>query len=305
MTLDFEGRVAIVTGAGRGMGREHALMLASRGARVVINDIAKDDADATVSEIGERAVADYSDVATDADQLVRTATDAFGQLDIVINNAAIIRAGLFWEQDPTEWWSVFDTALRGTVEVTRAAWPHLMASGTGRVINVGSEGMLANTGLSAYGAAKGAIWALGNVLAAEGARVRVQVATIMPSAFTPMTYDVQLGPAVMETLQQKLTADHVAAFVAFLAHQDTTVAGATFQVSGGRAGRMVFAAQPTVNADESSPEGWARVADALLRDDVQLTGCPDMGTLFADKLIAANPGLVKVFSQNDPGDVGV
>lgn len=122
--LDFKGRVAIVTGAGQGMGKAHAATLASRGARVVVNDVSLVHAEQAVKEIvgaGGIAVADVHDVATDASAIVQTAIDSFGALDIVVSNAGIIRVGLFGEQPSEEFWKVFDVSFRGTVELSRAA----------------------------------------------------------------------------------------------------------------------------------------------------------------------------------------
>ncbi|CAM5508805.1 hypothetical protein SHIRM173S_11196 [Streptomyces hirsutus] len=133
--LDFGGRVAIVTGAGQGMGRAHAKMLASRGARVVVNDLNADNAASAVAEIiadGGTAVVDINNVVTGAEAIVQTAIDAYGQLDVVVNNAGINAFGTFWEMDRDTWWRVFDVTVKGVVEVSRAAMPHLIASGTGR-----------------------------------------------------------------------------------------------------------------------------------------------------------------------------
>lgn len=303
--LDFGGRVALVTGAGNGMGRAYAEMLASRGARVVVNDVSGSAADATVADIGPQAVADYGDVTSGAADMIQTAVDTFGRLDILINNAAIIHSGLFAEQDPDDWWRVFEVSLRGTVEVSRSAWPHLLASGSGRLINVASSGMLANTGLSAYAAAKGAIWALGNVLAAEGAPVGIQVSTILPTAWTPMVASVQTDPDVVQAMQEKLTAEQVAAFVTFLAHQDTTVAGDTFNIGGERVFRMALAGLPVVEVDEPSPEGWAGVTGELTRDGGDLKAYRTTFGLFVDKLVAANPALAERFGAKSPADLAV
>lgn len=303
--LDFDGRVAIVTGAGGGMGRAYAVMLASRGARVVVNDVARELADDTVAAIGAQAVADYSDVARQAGDVVQAAIDAFGRLDIVVNNAAIIRMGVFGEQDPADWWKVFEVSLNGTVEVTRAAWPHLVASGSGRVINVASSGMLANSGLTAYAAAKGAIWGFGNVLATEGAPLGIQVSTILPTAWTPMVASVQTDPDVIETMREKLTSEEVAAFVTFLAHQDTTVAGDTFNVGGERVFRMTLAGLPVVEAAGGTPEAWADVATELMRDGGGLTAYRTTFELFVGKLLAANPALAERFGAKQPADLAV
>lgn len=305
--LDFNGRVALVTGAGQGMGRSHALTLALRGARVVVNDISPDAADAVVAEItkqGGIAVADVHDVATDGHDVVATAIDSFGQLDIVVSNAGLLRVGLFGDQSPEEFWKVFDVSFEGAVEVSRAAWPHLIKSGTGRLVLVSSSGILANPGASAYGAAKGAVWALGNTLALEGARVGVNVTTIMPTAWTPMTENAYNNPDIIHTLRNGMGPEHVAAFVAFLAHQDTTVHGEFFQVSGGRAGRLTMASLPRIQAPESSPEGWTYVVDQLRADSDTLTQYRVTGEQFADEMIAANPAVAEAFATINAADLG-
>jgi NAD(P)-dependent dehydrogenase (short-subunit alcohol dehydrogenase family) len=305
--LDFEGRVAVVTGAGAGMGRSHAITLAGRGARVVVNDVSREHAERTVKDIidaGGSAVPDLHDVAADAPAVAQTALDTYGQLDIVICNAGIIRVGLFDEQPSDEFWKVFDVSFRGTAELARAAWPHLVQSGTGRLILVSSSGILANPGASAYGAAKGAVWALGNTLAMEGDRVGVQVTTVMPTAWTPMTESAYTDPTILSTLRDMMGPEHVASFIAYLAHQSTEVHGDFFQVSGGRAGRLVLAGLPRVEAGESSPEGWAAMANQLRADSDTLTQYRVTGEQFADEMIAANPNVAESFRMMNPADLG-
>jgi NAD(P)-dependent dehydrogenase (short-subunit alcohol dehydrogenase family) len=305
--LDFEGRVAVVTGAGAGMGRSHAITLAGRGARVVVNDVSREHAERTVKDIidaGGSAVPDLHEIAADAPAVAQTALDTYGQLDIVICNAGIIRVGLFDEQPSDEFWKVFDVSFRGTAELARAAWPHLVQSGTGRLILVSSSGILANPGASAYGAAKGAVWALGNTLAMEGDRVGVQVTTVMPTAWTPMTESAYTDPTILSTLRDMMGPEHVASFIAYLAHQSTEVHGDFFQVSGGRAGRLVLAGLPRVEAGESSPEGWAAMANQLRADSDTLTQYRVTGEQFADEMIAANPNVAQSFRMMNPADLG-
>jgi NAD(P)-dependent dehydrogenase (short-subunit alcohol dehydrogenase family) len=264
-------------------------------------------AEQTVREIGEQgatAVGDLHDVAQDAEAIVRTALDSFGRLDVVVSNAGIIRVGLFGEQPPEEFWKVFDVSFKGTVELSRVAWPHLVESGSGRLILISSSGILANPGASAYGAAKGAIWALGNTLAMEGDRVGVQVTTIMPTAWTPMTEGAYSNPDIIRTLRESMGPEHVAAFIAFLAHQDTRVHGDFFQVSGGRAGRLVLSGLPRIQVPESTPEGWVRAAAGLTADSTELTQYRVTGEQFADEMIAANPAVADAFDQINPADLG-
>ena len=305
--LNFARRVAIITGAGQGMGKAHAVALAARGARVVVNDVSRENAEQAVKEIvdaGGTAVADVHDVASSAASIVQTAMDAFGQLDIVVNNAGIIRVGLFDEQPSEEFWKVFDVSFRGTVELSRAAWPHLVKSGSGRLILVSSSGMLANPGASAYGASKGAIWALGNTLAMEGDRVGVQVSSIMPTAWTPMTESAYSDPTILRTLRDGMGPEHVANFVAYLSHQDTTTHGDLYQVSGGHAGRMVLAGMPRVQSTEESAEGWIDVEKQLKADSTDLTPYRVTGEQFADEMIASNPAVAKAFKDMNAADLG-
>lgn len=305
--VDFAGRVAIVTGAGLGMGRAHARELAAHGARVVVNDVSATNAAETVRLVeqdGGTAVADVHDVSSDAAAIVTTAIESYGQLDVVVSNAGIIRVALFADQDPHEFWKVFDVSFKGTVDLSRAAWPYLVASGTGSLVLVSSSGLLANPGASAYGAAKGAVWALGNTLAAEGERVGVRVNTLMPTAWTPMTEGAYSHPDIIATLRDGMGPEHVAAFVAFLAHQDTAVSGEFFQVSGGRAGRLVLAGQERIVAPESSPEGWAQVADRLVTDAPLVTSYRNTGDQFASEMIAVNPAVAEAFKSINPAVLG-
>ncbi|GGM53976.1 hypothetical protein GCM10011608_43650 [Micromonospora sonchi] len=288
------------------MGKADALMLASRGARVVVNDVVRENADAVVNEIteaGGTAVADTHDVVAGA-EVVATAIDTFGQLDIVVANAGILRVGLFSEQPADEFTSVFDVSFKGTVELARAAWPHLIKSGSGRLILISSSGVLANPGASAYGAAKGAIWALGNSLAMEGDRVGVQVTTLMPTAWTPMTANAYSDENIVSTLRDGMGPEKVAAFITYLAHQDTTVHGDFFQVGGNHAGRLVLAGLPRVFVDDGTPEAWTQKADQLQADSDDLEQFRVTGDQFASEMIASNPSVAAAFKNMNPADLG-
>jgi NAD(P)-dependent dehydrogenase (short-subunit alcohol dehydrogenase family) len=291
--LDFCGRVAIVTGAGQGMGREHAKMLASRGARVVVNDVNKENADSAVAEItaaGGVAVVDTHSVVDGAVEIVQTALESFGQLDIVINNAGINAFGLFWEMDRDTWWRVFDVTVKGVVEVSRAAMPHLIASGSGRLVNISSNGLMGVPLDSAYSAAKAAVWGLSIGLAAEAREVGVQVTTLMPVAWTPMTEDAFPDPVVQQSMRENVPASAVSAFVTYLAHQDTTTYGDTFEIAGTAAGRVAIAGMPRVDAAAATPEAWVNMATALEQDG-ELQVFRNASESFRDQMVHLSPEL--------------
>jgi len=298
--LDFRGRVAIVTGAGQGMGREHAKMLASRGARVVANDVNAERVNETVDEItaaGGTAVANSNDVVAGATAIVQTAIDSFGQLDIVVNNAGVITFGKFWEQDSDEWWRTFDVSFRGLVEVSRAAMPHLIASGTGRIINVSSNGVFGVPLCTAYNSAKAAVWGLGLSLADEAREVGVQVTTLMPVAWTAMPQAAFTDPVVRDGMANAVPAGAPAAFVTWLAHQDTTVHGDTFEIAGVAAGRVAAAGAPRVRVAEATPESWAANAD-LLTEDGTLRQFRNASESLRDQLTYLAPELDSVLPKD-------
>src|SRR5215204_3401348 len=208
--LGFDGKVAIITGAGGGLGRQHALLLASRGALVVVNDLGgavdgtgcdKGAAERVVDEIrsdGGEAVADTSSVATPEGgaAVVQTALDAFGRVDIVVNNAGILRDKSFHNMDPELMNPVFDVHLKGAFHVTQPAWVVMRAKGYGRIISTSSAaGIFGNFGQTNYGAAKMGLIGLTRVLAVEGARYGIQANVIAPLARTRMTEDILGGMA--------------------------------------------------------------------------------------------------------------
>ena len=245
--IGFDGRVAIVTGAGGGLGREHALLLASRGARVVVNDVGGSvsgeggdagPAQRVVDEIvaaGGEAAADTHSVATPegGEAIVATALEQFGQLDIVVNNAGILRDKSFQNMGPDLLGPVLDVHLKGAFYVTRPAWVHMRERGYGRIINTSSNsGILGNFGQSNYGAAKMGLVGLTRVLAVEGAKYNIKVNAIAPVAKTRMTEEI-LG-AMGDKIEPRL----VSPVVAFLAHEDCPVTGEVYSVAGGRVARF-------------------------------------------------------------------
>ncbi|WP_242901220.1 SDR family oxidoreductase [Actinomadura terrae] len=272
--LRFDGRVAVVTGAGHGLGRRHALELAARGARVVVNDLGGDrsgvgasagPAREVVDEIaaaGGEAVADAGDVATveGARAIVQTALEAFGRIDIVVNNAGILRDRSFKNMTPEEFDAVIAVHLRGSFLVTSAAWPHLRERGYGRVVNTSSPaGLFGNFGQANYAAAKMGLVGLTRTLAQEGAKYGIGVNAIAPLAWTRMTED--LLPA---EFADRLGPDQVAPLVAYLVHEDNAATGEVYTVGGGRVAKVFVAEGPgyvqagTLSAEDVR-DNWAAI----------------------------------------------
>ncbi|MCF2525943.1 SDR family NAD(P)-dependent oxidoreductase [Yinghuangia soli] len=265
--IRFDGQAVLVTGAGRGLGREHALALAARGAQVVVNDVADatgaspaDDVVAEITAAGGTAVADTHSVVDEADALVGTALDAFGRLDALVNNAGISHGGMF-DQIPAE---MFDKMLAihlaGTVHVTRAAWPHLKTT-RGRIVNTSSNSLFGILGTSHYITAKGGVLGLTKSLAMDGRADGIRVNAIMPVAFTRMTAAIP-DPVFRGFLEKHFTADKVAPFVVWLAGADVPVSGEVFSVGGGRAARVVLGVAGDAVAD--TPEAYGEQVERLM-----------------------------------------
>jgi NAD(P)-dependent dehydrogenase (short-subunit alcohol dehydrogenase family) len=251
--IGYDGKVAIITGAGGGLGRCHALELARRGARIVINDVGgsvsgegtdKSPADHVVEEIealGGEAVADGNSVATPegGEAIVQTALDAFGTVDIVINNAGILRDKTFHNLTPDLLVPVIDVHLMGAFYVTMPAWKVMRDKGYGRVINTSSNsGILGNFGQANYGAAKMGLVGLTRVLANEGRKHNIRANAIAPVAKTRMTEDL-LGP-----LGDALDPTLVTPLVCWLASQDCDTTGEVYSAAGGIISRFFIGLTP-------------------------------------------------------------
>ena len=272
--LGFDGKVAIITGAGGGLGRQHALLMASRGALVVVNDLGgavdgtgsdKGAADKVVDEIkalGGEAVADTNSVATaeGGEAIVQSALEAFGTVDIVINNAGILRDKAFHNMDESLVDPVFDVHLKGAFNVTGPAFRVMREKGYGRIISTSSAaGIFGNFGQANYGAAKMGLVGFTRVLAVEGARFNIAANAIAPIALTRMTEDL-LGD-----LGQKLQPDYVAPLVTFLAHESCDATGRVFSVGGGRVAEVFIGeCQGFTDANlspESVRDNWSTICD--------------------------------------------
>ncbi|MDH4480860.1 MAG: SDR family oxidoreductase [Rhodoferax sp.] len=228
MSLDFKDRVAIVTGAGGGLGRLHALALAKRGAKVVVNDLggARDGsggsltaAQSVVAEIeaaGGVAMANGASVTDYAavQAMVQSAVDAWGRVDIVVNNAGILRDKSFAKMDIDDFRLVLDVHLMGAVHCTKAAWPHMVAQKYGRILmTTSSSGLYGNFGQSNYGAAKMALVGLMQTLSIEGAKNNIHVNCLAPTAATRMTEDL-MPPQILEALKPEAVVPAMLVLVA-------------------------------------------------------------------------------------------
>lgn len=238
--LRFDGRVAIVTGAGNGLGRSHALLLASRGCKVVVNDLggahtgggkSSEAADKVVAEIkagGGDAVANYDSV-EDGASIIKSATDAFGRVDIVINNAGILRDTSFQKMSEQDWELIYRVHVLGAFRVTHAAWNLMREQGYGRIIMTASAaGIYGNFGQANYAMAKLGVVGFANTLAIEGAKKNVRVNTIAPIAGSRMTETV-----LPKNLLDALKPEYVSPLVAYLCHESCEETGALFEVGGG------------------------------------------------------------------------
>ncbi len=191
MSIRFEDRVAIVTGAGAGLGRSHALGLAARGAKVVVNDLAS--ADAVVAEIvaaGGEAIANAANVANfdEVEAMVKMAVDTWGRVDVLVNNAGILRDKSFAKMPLEDFQAVINVHLNGTFNCTKAVWNIMRAQNYGRIVmTASSSGLYGNFGQANYGAAKMAVVGMMNTLVLEGAKYGININTLAPTAGTAMT----------------------------------------------------------------------------------------------------------------------
>ena len=264
--LRFDEQVAVITGAGGGLGKEYALLLASRGARIVVNDIggsvtgggsdrkAADAAAAEIRDLGGEAVADSHSVTTpDGGQaIIDTALNAWGRVDILINNAGIVSDSPFEEMTADRLEPLLDVHLRGAFYVTRPAWKVMRGQGYGRILNTCSAaGILGSPGMTNYGSAKTGLIGLTRVLAAEVGSDNIKINAIAPIAYTRMLAhslggagqpDDPAAQAVLDDLVsqylKKLEPALVAPVAAFLTHRDCPVSGEIYTVGAGHVSRF-------------------------------------------------------------------
>ena len=278
--IRFDGRVAIVTGAGAGLGRVYALELAKRGARVVVNDLggardgsgkgSKDPADQVVAEVqalGGEAVACYDTVASveGGENIVRSALDAFGTVDILINNAGILRDKTFLKMEPQNWQAVLDVHLNGAYHVSRPAFGVMKEKKYGRILlTTSAAGLYGNFGQSNYTAAKMGLVGLMNTLKLEGEKYNIKVNTIAPVAASRLTADI-LPPDFIDKLDPEL----VAPLALYLVSERCPVNGNVYNAGMGNFNRAAIMTGPgatvgdreNISAPEQLLAQWEKLTD--------------------------------------------
>ena len=275
-SIDFTGRVAIVTGAGNGLGRSHALALARRGAKVVVNDLggardgagnslqAADEVVAQIQAMGGEAIANGANVAnfSEVEAMVAQVMERWGRVDILLNNAGILRDKSFSRMDLADFRLVMDVHLMGSVNCTKAVWEIMRAQNYGRIVmTTSSSGLYGNFGQSNYGAAKMAVVGLMNTLALEGQKHNIRVNALAPTAATRMTEDL-LDKAVFELL----TPESVTAGALLLCHEGAPQRTILCAGAGGYATTRIFETNgvylpPALQTPESVLATWDAICD--------------------------------------------
>jgi NAD(P)-dependent dehydrogenase (short-subunit alcohol dehydrogenase family) len=290
MMGNLQNRVAIVTGAGRGIGRAIALLFAKEGAKVIVNDLGTGPdgsgeianvADEVVQEIisfGGDAVANYDSITeyANAEKMVNTALEHFGRLDIVVNNAGILRDRMIFKMSQEEWDTVIAVHLKGTFNMTRAAAPYFKEQKSGRFINFTStSGLIGSVGQSNYGAAKLGIIGITKSTALDMARYNVTANAISPSAWSRLVGTVPTETEAQKRVvekQKQMSPELIAPMVAYLASEDA--ADVSGQIFGVRGKEIVLYSQPRPIRSAYNPEGWTVDSIATLKQSFKASFTP-------------------------------
>ena len=290
--INFEGRVAIITGAGGGLGRVYALELARRGAAIVVNDLggARDgsgEGSATpaqkvveeIEKLGGRAVANYDNVATPegGENIVKTAMQTFGRVDIVINNAGILRDKTFLKMDPENWNAVMNVHLNGAYNVTNPAFAVMRENGYGRIVmTTSAAGLYGNFGQTNYSSAKMALVGLMNTLKLEGQKYNIRVNTVAPLAGSRLTEDI-MPPEIFE----KMKPEFVSPMVLYLCSEECADSGQIFNAGMGYFNRAAILTGPGVQlGDAENPPTPEQISDHMDRIN-DMTGAKEFADLNA------------------------
>ena len=298
-TLRFEDRVVVVTGAGAGLGRSHALEFARRGAKVVVNDLgggahgggqgsaAADQVVAEIQAAGGEAVANYDSV-EQGEAIIRTALDNYDRIDVVVNNAGILRDSSFVKMSDEDWDLIYRVHALGAFKVTKAAWPLMLEQGYGRIINTASAaGIYGNFGQANYAFAKRGLIGFTNTLAIEGARKGIKVNVIAPVAGSRLTETI-LPKEVTEALKPEF----VTPLVIRLCSQESEETGSLFEVGAGWVSKLRWErsqgaffdpkSELTAEAIDAAWEQIGNFEDAQHPTNIQETFGPVFGNLGID-----------------------
>jgi len=292
--MNYNDRVALVTGGGAGLGRLYALTLAARGAKVVVNDMNAEAANKVVSEIkanGGEAAPSVASV-LDGGKVVQHCIEAYGAIHIIINNAGILRDVSFMKQSPEQWDLVVKVHLYGTYAICKAAWKYMIQQKYGRIVNITSvNGLYGQFGQSNYSAAKLGIVGFSKSLAIEGKKKNITVNVVAPGAGTAMTATV-----MPKQLVDAWKPDYVAPIVSYLCHEDCSVSGSIFESGGGWVAAVQFKRTAGHYFDLDKPFGPEDIK-ANLDKILNWDGCDFPEDTHQDKNPMKNKQLVQIIKK--------
>lgn len=271
--LRFDGEVVIVAGGGGSLGGAYARMFGARGAKVAVNDISAtaEDVASQIRANGGEAIAFIGSSFERADDLVEAALKTWGKLDIVVNSSGLVAGSPIDSATPEDWDLVLNSHLGSTFALTRAAWPHLVASGNGRIVNTASTAAFASPYTSAYVAAKTAILAASRSWAMEGVSQNVRVNVILPTAISQLTERMP-DPKLIALLEKEFQPERVAGLIGYLTHKDTTINCCALESGGGRASPVFMAEGDSFSVDAAeTPEAWAGLDAKMLSRETKYT----------------------------------